>query len=390
VDAVTQGTLTHVTSPPERERRYAALRAAMSGQGLDALVVCGRGDEFVRGRVQYVSDIFQWAGWGMVVLPLDGDPVFLVDPLWGLGRAALAGWIQDLRMTQTPGQEVGAILGDLGLQRGTVGVVGLADITSHAHARELEAALPDASLEDATDLFDDVRAIKSQEEIDNCLETSAILRTVFKALEAELRPGVQERDVLAEAHRLCRQYACVDGIALMGRPPFNSFTPGSDGVIERDDIIVIDLEWGGPSGYWVELRRVFSFGPPPDAARRFWDTRIESFAACVDAMKDGASSEEILAARDRAYQKHGQSGAGIIAYTAHGIGVDSLEPPWVPGKERTLRENMVVNLHPSIAFADPAEGLALGGISIADNVLVTSGGGRRMTDQVDEWIVLEP
>jgi Xaa-Pro aminopeptidase len=256
--------------------------------------------------------------------------------------------------------------------------------------RELEAAMPNARFVDATDLFDDVRAVKSQEEIDATLETAAILRTVFKALEAELRPGVQERDVLAEAHRLCRQYACVDGIALMGRPPFNSFTPGTDGVIERDDLIVIDLEWGGPSGYWVELRRVYSFGPPPDAARRYWDTRVESFAACVDSMRAGASSNEILAARDRVYAKYGQSAEGLIAYTAHGIGVDSLEPPWAPGKERVLRENMIINLHPGIVFGDPKEGLALGGISIADNVLVTADGGRRMTDQVDEWIVLEP
>jgi len=362
----------------------------MSDDGLDAMIVCSRGDEFVRGRVQYVSDIFQWAGWGFVVLPVKGDPAFIVDPLWGLGRASAVEWIADLRMTQTPGAEIGKILSDLGTANGTIGVVGLADITAHAHMQQIEQALPGATFSDATDLFDDVRAIKSEEEIANCYETSAILRTVFKALEAELRPGVQEGDALAEAHRMCRQYACVDGIALMGRPPFKTFTPGSDGVIERDDIIVIDLEWGGPSGYWVELRRCFSFGTPPDDVRRFWDTRVESFAACVDAMKAGNSSEEILAARDRVYAKYGQSGKGAINYTAHGIGVDSLEPPWVPGKERTLRENMVINLHPQIRFDDEDQALGLRGIAVADNVLVMQAGGMRMTDPVNEWVVLEP
>jgi Xaa-Pro aminopeptidase len=367
---VSEGRVTHITSPAERERRYARLREMMGEHGLDALIVCGRGDEFVRGRIQYVSDIFQWAGWGLVVLPREGDPSFIVDPLWGLARAYQVEWIHDLRMTQQPGKEIGTILSDHGLSNGTVGVVGLADITAVAHFREIESESPKVSLRDATDLFDDVRAVKSQEEIDNLLETSAILRTVFKALEAEIRPGVQERDVLAEAHRLCRQFGCLDGIAIMGRPPFRSFTPGTDGVIERDDIIVIDLEWGGPSGYWVELRRVFSFGEPRDDARRFWDTRVESFAACVDVIRDGNSSEQILAARDEVYKKHGQSAEGLINYTSHGIGVDSLEPPWVPGKERILRENMVLSLHPGIAFDDPEEGLALGGISIADNVLV--------------------
>ncbi len=329
---LTEAGFTHITSAPERERRHAALRRMMSENALEAVIVSSRGDEFMRGRVQYVSDVFQWAGWSFVILPLRGEPVFIVDPLWGSARAALVAWIQKLVTTHHPGIEMAGLLSDLGLAKGAIGIAGMADITAHAHVRELEKALPGATFSDATDLFDDVRAIKSEEEIANCYETSAILRTVFKALEAELRPGVQERDAMAQAHRLCRQYGCLDGIAQIARRPFRAYSFGTTGVLERDDIIAIDLEWGGPSGYWVELRRCFSFGTPPDDVRRFWDTRVESFAACVDAMKAGNSSEEILAARDRVYAKYGQSGKGAINYTAHGIGVDSLEPPWVPGK----------------------------------------------------------
>jgi len=387
---MTQGQVTHISSSEERARRYRELRRVMAGQGVDALVICGRGDEFVRGRLQYVSDIFQWAGWGIVVLPMKGDSVFIADPLWGLARAALLDWVKDLRMTQEPGKEISRILGDLNLASGTIGIVGLSDITPAALLRELESSMPAAGLHDATDMFDDVRAVKSDEELAGLYETSAILRTVFKALEAELRPGALDGDVMAEAHRLCRQFRCVDGIAIMGRPPFAGFTPGSNGVIERNDVIVVDLEWGGPSGYWVELRRVFSFGRPRESAKRYWETRIESFAACVEAMKAGNSSREILVARDRVYSRHGQTAQGLISYTAHGIGLDSLEPPWVPGKERVLRENMVVNLHPGIRFDNQEDAHALGGISIADNVLVTPRGGRRMTDSVDTWTILEP
>ncbi len=360
----------------------------MTDKGLEALIVCSRGDEFVRGRVQYVSDIFQWAGRGFVVLPLTGDPVFVVDPLWGLGYAMQSGWLNDYRVAQNAGAEIGSIVTDLGAGSSSIGIVGLADITSVADHNDIKEALPGASFVDATDLFDDVRSVKSDEEIENIRETGRILRTVFQALEAEIRPGVREVDVLSEAHRLCRQLGCVEGIALMGRPPFRSFTPGTNGVIEKDDVIVIDLEWGGPSGYWVELRRVYSFKPPSEAQRRFWETRVESFLACVDAMKAGENSTSILDARDRVYDKHGQSAEGLVSYTAHGIGVDSLEPPWVPGKDRVMEENMVINLHPSIKFEDPEEGLALGGISIADNVLVTKAGGERTTDKEDNWIVL--
>jgi Xaa-Pro aminopeptidase len=385
---VSQGQITHITSDAERSRRYAALREVMQEHDMGAFVICSRGDEFVRGRVQYVSDIFQWAGRGFIVLPIEVEPVFIVDPLWGLGYAMLAGWIDDYRMPENAGREIASVLSDLGLSSSLVGVVGLADITAVADFEDMREGLPTAELVDATDLFDDVRAIKSDEETENIRVTGRILRTVFQALEAEIRPGVREIDVLSEAHRLCRQLGCVEGIALMGRPPFRSFTPGTAGVIEKDDVIVIDLEWGGPSGYWVELRRVYSFNPPTDKQQRYWESRVETFAACVDAMKAGEASTAVLDARDRVYEKHGQSAEGVIAYTAHGIGVDSLEPPWIPGKDRTMHENMVINLHPSIKFDDPQEGLALGGISIADNVLVTKDGGVRTTDQDDNWIVL--
>ena len=386
---MTQVPVNHITSEAERARRYAALREAMAGAGMDAFVICSRGDEFVRGRVQYVSDIFQWAGRGFVVLPMKGEAIFVTDPLWGTGFAMQGMWLNDYRQPDDAGTEIGSIISDLGLSNGTIGIVGLADITSVADYNSMKASMPNASLVDATDLFDDVRAIKSQEEIDTTIHTGNIIRRVFSALEAEIRPGVQEVDVLSEAHRLARQLGCLEGIALMGRAPFACFGPGTNGVIEKDDVMVIDLEWGGPMGYWVEVRRVYSFKPPTPEQKAFWDLRVESFEACVQAMKAGESSETILDARDRVYDEWGYSAMGANSYTAHGIGVDSLEPPWVPGKERIMQENMIINLHPAIGFSDPQKGAMLGGISLADNVLVGPNGGTRMVDQKDEWIVLD-
>jgi len=381
-------TLSHLTSGQERQRRHAALRAAMNRAGLDAVVVCGRGDEFVRGRIQYVSDIFQWAGWGFVVLPAKGEPVYVGDPLWGTARAEAAGWLTEYRLTLTPGEEIAGILDDFGLANGSVGLVGIADAGSAVHIRALETSAPGVRFEDATDLFDDIKIVKSTEEIAALRQTSAILRRVFGALAAEIRPGVPESDVLAEAHRLARQYGCLDGIAIMGRPPFRFFGAGSPVPIQREDVVVIDLEWGGPSGYWLELRRCYSFGEPSDEVKRFWELRRENFAACVEAIRPGATSDAILAARDASYIRAGYPPAEGLRYSAHGIGLDSLEPPWVPGKERVLKEGMVLSLHPDVVIADASARARLGGISVADNVLVTATGAERLTDPEIEWVTL--
>lgn len=373
------------TSEAERERRRAALRESCESSGWDALVVCGRGDEFLRGRIQYAADVFQWAGWGYLVVSPGDRATFLADPLAGFAHTEPARpWVDDVVMTQTPGRDLAALLGD----HRSIGVVGLGEVAGHDHLVELRKHAPQATLVDATDAFDDVRAVKSDEEIANLEETSAILRAVFTALEAELRPGTLVRDVLAEAHRLCRQQGCVDGIAMMSRPPEQSFTHGVDEPLSADDLIVIDLEWGGPSGYWLELRRCFSFGPPPDDVKRFWEARVETFEACLEVMRPGASSQEILAARDRVYAKHGLTAEGSVVYSAHGIGIDSLEPPWVPGKERELREGMVISLHPDVRL-DEKTRRRVGLISVGDNVLVTGSGGRRLSYATEEWIVLE-
>jgi len=383
---VNASSLTFLTSEAERQRRHAALRAAMADAGMDALVIWSRGDEFLRGRVQYVSDIFQWAGWGIVVLPAEGGGTFIGDPLWGIARAEAVEWLLDIRQSADPGSEVASILRDLGAA--TVGLVGLDEAAPAAHVRQLERAAAEASFVDAGRLFDDVRAIKSDDEIAKLRETSTILLAVFDALAAEIRPGVPERDVTAEGHRLCRQFGCLDGIVQIARPPFAFFSHGSPAPIDRDDVVVIDLEWGGPSGYWLELRRCFSFGSPPDDVRRLWEARLETFEACREAIRPGTSSEGILAARDRAYARHGLTAEGSVVYSAHGIGIDSLEPPWVPGKHRELQEGMVLSLHPD-ARLDDATLARAGLVSVGDNVLVTPDGGRRLTYDVEEWVTLE-
>ena len=384
-----EGTVTHISSPAERERRYRVLREAMAAEGMDALIIYSRADEFMRGRIQYVSDAFQWAGWGIIVLLPKGDGIYVGDPLWGGGRVALAGWVDDIRATQHPDTEIAGILSDHGYTSGKLGVVGLADIVTYAHMRSFQKTLSGFTLVDATDLFDDIRAVKSPEEMENLRETSRILKQVFNSLEAHLRPGVLEIDAMAEAERLVRQYGCLTGIAQIARPPFKSYTFGMFAEIDRKDIISIDLEWGGPSGYWLELRRNYSFGKPSDQVRRFFEYRLECLDACIKAMKTGNSSDDVLVARDRVNDKYGYGGRESVGYTAHGIGLDSLEPPWSPGKERIMETDMVINLHPHMSFSDPAEALAVSGISLSDNIRVTPTGGERLTEWTDVLVDLD-
>ena len=117
--------------------------------------------------------------------------------------------------------------------------------------------------------------------------------------------------------------------------------------------------------------------------------RSDVFDACVAAIAPGVPSSEIAVARDRALAAHGYPPVPGLRYTAHGLGLDSLEPPWVPGKDRVLQPGMVLSLHPDALIEDDDTRARLGGISIADNVLVTETGAERLTDPTIEWVELE-
>ena len=97
------------TSDAERARRLAALRAAMRDQDLRALVVCGRSVLRFRGRVLYVSDVFQYTADSFAVVTLTNDPVFVTTPVVGLGQANLLPG-QATRVDAFPGREIGILV----------------------------------------------------------------------------------------------------------------------------------------------------------------------------------------------------------------------------------------------------------------------------------------
>jgi Xaa-Pro aminopeptidase len=61
----------------------------------------------------------------------------------------------------------------------------------------------------------------------------------------------------------------------------------------------------------------------------------------------------------------------------------------VPGKERELRVGMVLSVHPNVQLEESLSRV-VGPVSVGDSVLVTANGGRRLTYEREEWIVLEP
>src|SRR6185436_13191481 len=108
----------------ERDRRYAGLRALMSAQGFDAIVV---GSFQGRERLEsYLIDDFLDS---VVVLPLKSAPAMLafggsrISRIFERQRRGHDVWVPDVRMS-AGGAKVAEVLKERGLGKGRIGIVG--------------------------------------------------------------------------------------------------------------------------------------------------------------------------------------------------------------------------------------------------------------------------
>ncbi len=377
------------TSRTERERRLGVLREEMDDLGLDALVVCGRDDIRYRGRTFWVSDIWQLVADTHVVIFRDDAPVFVGGQVFGLEQAEQTDWAGELRINGNAGEEVAAVIREHDLGNGRIGLVGMTDAALAAwHLSELQAGAPEATFVDATDLFERARQVNSEESLDAFRATSAVMLDIYSVLEGEIRPGMSEISLAARAHQVSREHGLRDPMVLMQTSPFGALSFGTTKEIGKDDIICLWIESAGPSGFWLEFRRCYTFGKPSAEAQEFWKASVDCLHKGLEALRPGAPAhvfaDAIETVMGAAGFELGWSDPNDThhMYSLHGIGTDAIQGVWVPGKDRQLRANEVVNLHPTLEFSH--EDLRkFGWLGITDNALITPEGGRLLTLKPD-------
>lgn len=387
VDDMGRSPSIRLTSDGERSRRLTALRTMMETEKLSALVVAGKGDLRYRGRVLYTSDVFQLTADSFVVILADGPPVFITTPVVGLGQARRTAWAQEFRVSARPGEEAARLLAERGVSTRRVGVVGLSDAISAADLADLANNATDVEIADATGAFESVRRVKSDEELKNLRHTSAVFGKIFAAMEAEIRPGVMESDIAGAAVRLAKLHGCRDVKIAMATTPFNAVSYGSNKRIERDSRFMLWIETPGPTGYWLELRRSYSFGPPPAEVMEFWHLLQEVWKVALARIRPGATGADVLEAVTNIVKPYG-CGISPSNYSIHGIGSDAIEGMWYPGNDKPLLEGEVVSFHPSLTFEDTQKAERLSFLGMTDNVLVTPNGGVRLTYPADDFRIL--
>jgi Xaa-Pro aminopeptidase len=341
----------------ERERRWQRLQDLIADENLDALVLAANDYRGHKGTLRWVGDFDLAHRYGYALAAPGRDPSLLLPE--NLALQPLGEWPIEVVYARNLGAGLASALAELGARR--VGVVGLGQVMKVEDYLAVRAALPEAEIVDATMAFERVRAAKQPLEVDGAREATRIAEAAFARILEVAGAGVSERQIGAEAARVALAEGGQDllFLTMYGREREDGTVGGhfgipADRVLRPGDVHTFSFELIGPLGYWMELSRMVSIGPPTELARRLNAAVAAGLEAGGDALAAGADPAAAQRAIEAAAAEHGTRCA---YWSGHGIGQDVIEEPWVgldvvqdrdaPPAE-PLTAGMVLSLHPFV------------------------------------------
>jgi len=193
-------------SRQEYERRYVAIRELMVKDELDCLVIFGLGDDFNRGNIRYITGSGRG---GCCVFPLEDKPVFYIGPNQSkspkIRKIVEAIDLLELRETADHALQVGKEVSRF-YKGNKIGIVGMGCISVPVYLNL--QGLFGTKLVDAVSIFEQVRAIKSEEEIEKIRIAASVADNVFNQLMATIQPGISDYEIYGLVKNIIYGYGC--------------------------------------------------------------------------------------------------------------------------------------------------------------------------------------
>jgi ectoine hydrolase len=370
-------------SQAEYDRRIAATRAAMDAAGIELLFVEDPSN---------MAWLTGYDGWSFyvhqgVLLGLDGDPVW-----WGRRQDANGAkrtvWMPDDRIhfyldhfvqnpVEHPMQDLAVLISELGHATARIGLE-LDNYYFSARAYlELRAALPEATLIDATALVNWQRIVKSEEEIALMRRAARISEAVVDGVIERVEPGMRKNELVAEIYGdLIRgigddwgDYPAIVPLLPSGSDAAAPHLTWDGAPFRRGEATFFELA-GCVRRYHVPFCRTVFLGEPPDDMRRAEAALVEGLEAGLEAARAGNLAGDVARALAAPFERAGIERGARCGYP---IGL-SYPPDW---GERTasFREEDETVLRPGMTFHFmPGVWMDDWGLEITESILITENG----------------
>ncbi|WP_199432132.1 M24 family metallopeptidase [Qaidamihabitans albus] len=372
----------HVPDAATLRARLDRVRRAAANAGTDALLVAPGAD--LRYLIGQAGGSFERLS-TLVVPAGDTAPALVVPRLEAPGYADVPTDELGLDLiTWVDGDDPYRLVAD---RLGTPGRVAVSDTMVALHVLALRAALGEAEQVLAGPVLRELRMRKDAAEIAALRKAGEAIDRVHARMGDWLRPGRTEAEVGADIAAAIVEEGHTEAAFVIVGSAANGASPHhdlSDRVIERGDVVVVDI--GGPiaEGYNSDCTRTYAVGEPrdPDVAGTY-DVLLRAQGAAVAAVRPGVSAAHIDAAAREIIADAG-FGDYFIHRTGHGIGLDVHEEPYVVGgNDLPLEPGMAFSVEPGIY--QPGRW----GARIEDIVVVTMDGVEPLNNRPHELAVLE-
>jgi len=233
-------------------------------------------------------------------------------------------------------------------------------------------SLPGVQFCDISPLIQEVRAVKTSEELDCLRMAGRITDKVFTYFLDYVQVGMRESDVADELCAVMKKFGA-------SRPLFMTLISGSktsmphgstnDKVIEKGDFVTLDMG-SVYRNYGSDMTRTVVMGKAADEQKRIYDIVLQAHLLAAEKTKEGMTGQQADAfARD--YIKKMGYGDAFLHQLGHGVGLNLSDGPrlgYVKAGENILRRNMVFTIEPGIYLP------GFGGVRIEDTYVMTETG----------------
>ena len=311
--------LTTCISTAELERRWRAARELMRTNKVDFLLM-RQDEEYLGGYVRWFSDLSARHSYPFtVIFPADDEMTLIAvgapspgepsPPAWavrGVKKRLSAPYFSSVHYTSTYDAELAVgVLKEK--KRATIGLVGRSfiPITFYEY---LKKHLVGYKFVDMTDAIDQVKVIKSPEEIELIKKTAALQDVAIEHVKKVLKPGKRDFEIHAEVHYSTTMSGSERQLVIVGsgRPgtpvPFQH-RHFQNRVIKEGDQVSVLVEVNGPGGFYTEIGRIFSIGNPPQELQDAFGVSIEAQQLTLGLLKPGANPKDILEANNEFLQR---------------------------------------------------------------------------------------
>ncbi|MGA2106621.1 MAG: M24 family metallopeptidase [Syntrophorhabdales bacterium] len=358
-------------SRQEFERRYAGIRHKMEKDELDCLLVVGLSDDFNRGNIRYITGSGRG---GCCFFPYDGRPVLLTGPNQStspkMRKTASAFDLLELRETADPIEQVKRELTRL-YKGNRVGIVGMSCISAPMYLA-VNDRLQDR-LADSTEIFEQMRSIKSLEEIEKIRKAAQVADQAYVMLKESIRPGLSDYELYGEIKKVVYGTGCeysFDLIDAEGTGMNMTYWPTGE-TLEANGTLFVEIT-PAYEGYYAQLPvtlPVLEFSPDTCKMVNVWK---EANQAALKILRPGTIVSDLYQTLINAVRAHGYLSP---LRPGHAIGLDVLDSWSITESTAVeLRAGMVVAVHPAIMSQMWGSGCGMG-----YTYLITENGAERLS-----------